>query len=749
MRLIVLTAVLALVPGAAAAGPVLSFVSGFVASNSALYLGAAGTAGFGAGVAFGSSAIGSALFSLGASAILQGLSNMFREEPEQPDIKRELGRPQSRPPYRTAYGHTRVAGTPAPELVEGRAYYACLILSSRPSAGTNVTIYVDKRPCTIEAGDLFDFTGPGADLKPEGFKGWSGGYLYAWMGLGDQTGPPDDLMAEFGDATATDPDKLWPTDGWQGRTVLWVRAEAGGKDKRLKRWPNVPPQFEVEADWTAVWDPRDPAQDPDDETTWSYSANQSLVLLDAIRRNPVRRHALEQVHRASFEAAADVADEAVALNAGGTEPRYEAHGVLIWRGGELHDRLRPIETAGAGRLVRIGGQLGYAPGAWRAPVYTMTDILDDGGIDFGVLAPSRDVPSQVKAKFTAPGRDWQVAELPPHDVAGVATPAGSDNVREINVEWATSATQAARVQKIEAERAARQRSLAVTLPPDAIDLVGGANLDTSLPAGFARLAGAWQVQTAHPGIWTQGDGVAMRVPVTLREEAEAIYAWDETTDEPDLRDVTTDPVLPDVAPPGALAITVGADALRGGVPAILFDVPESSTASVTGYPWQWRPSGGVWRDGGTLDADTADGGVVPGALVNVTANELYDLRVYAESPGGRSDPVTATGILATAGPVDVDPPVNGAATGGAGEIAVEWTQANAADVQAVEIWGSDTDDVSAASLLTTIFAGPNVGVSYTETGLSAAQTRYYFARATGPHGSTSAYTASVSATTDP
>jgi len=285
---------------------------------------------------------------------------------------------------------------------------------------------------------------------------------------------------------------------------------------------------------------------------------------------------------------------------------------------------------------------------------------------------------------------------------------------------------------------------------DALDLVGGANLDTDLPAGWARLAGTWQVEAADPGIWLGEAGVALRVPVELREEDQAIYAWDETTDEPDLRGASFDPVLPDVEPPGTPSVTVGAAAERDGQPAIAFDVPESTTASVVGYAWEWRLSSETrWISGGTLDAGTAEGGTVQGELVPVTYGEDYDLRVYAEAPDGRSDPVTVTGITAVAPAVDIAPPVEGAAMGGAGQITVDWRQANAGDVRAVEVWGSDTDDVSAATLLTTVFAGPNVGVSYTETGLSAAQTRYYFARATGPYGTASAYTASVPGTTDP
>ena len=517
------------------------------------------TAAIAAGTILGSSTLFSVAVSLAVSIVFTGISMLLMPSQRVSVQKREIAQPQSRPPYRFVYGRNRVYGTPLPLRTKGSVLYGCLLLNSRPSKGGNIQIAIDKREATIASGDIYDFSGNGASLTLEGFPDFANpiNRPRVWIGLGDQTAPPQTFTNEAPEFFAT-------SDAWRGRTVMWLRFEAGGSKAVQRRWPRVPPEVEVEMDWSLIWDMRDPTQDPDDPETWKWSNNQALVLLDAARTNPIRQYTLNMIHLPSFQEGADVADIDVDLfHEGGTEKKYAANGLLIFRTNEIVDQLTPIAMAGAGDLVRIGGKLGYAPGAWREPIVTVTDIVAEGGINLETLRPGSDFPRAVRASFIAPDRDWQEAEVPALPIVG-GQGIGEDGVMNIDLPFVTSATQAMRIQQIKARKIAMQKTLSVMLWPEAFNVVAGSNIEIALPPAFKRINALWQIETANPGLWTsdEGEGIALRIPVTAHKTGPEVYEWVPATDEFEMITQDFNPLNPgfendEITPPSNLNGTPG------------------------------------------------------------------------------------------------------------------------------------------------------------------------------------------------
>jgi hypothetical protein len=697
---------------------------------------------------------------LGASLLLSVIAQMLAPKPRVPEQKRELQLPKSRPPKRFVYGRNRTYGSPAPWRVKGSILYGCLILNSRPSHGGTIDLFMDKRACTVTAGDIFDFSGNGAILGDiEDFPTFGASDLgnpRVWIGLGGQTAPPGVFTTEV-------PEFFEATDGWQGCTVMWIRLDAGANSARGDRWRAAPPEFEVEMDWSKVWDMREESQDPDDPTTWAFSSNQALCLLDALRENPIRRYPLSQIHLPSFEEGADVADEQVLLYYASLdaeenvfEPRYAVSGVVIWTGAELVDQVEPIVEAGGGDLVRIGGRIGYAAGEYRAPMLTITDFIEDGGIEYQVLRPGRELPTFVKGVYIAPERDWQEADLTPIAVPGaVGTGVGDEAIFEMRLGFVTSATQAMRIQQITARKLAAQRTLSVVLWPEALDVAAGATVSVNLPEGFSRLNGDWMVASANPAVWVseiQEDGdqqIALRIPVTMRQTSESIYAWVPETDEQEVFRVEFSPERPPVTVPAGLTVTTGdgVSTTSGARLRLDFDpVPDAAE-----YEIFLRVAG----DPDNAYVLTATAFTTTNILLDVTAGGFYDVRVRAVLRTTMnflprySDFDEVLNTQALPADYDLDIPVNGVATGGANEISVSFTAPNSRNYSGMEFWGSDTDDVGDASLLTTLYGAAGSTKTYVETGLGDDVTRFYFARSVGDIGFFSGYTASVTATTDP
>ena len=687
----------------------------------------------------------SGVASLAGSLVLSAAGQrLFGRRPGAQEIKRELAQPQSRPPKRFVYGRYRAMGSPARPVETNNVLYMAYVLNSRPSAG-NMTVFFDDRKSKVVAGDMFDFSGPGATLEPDDEAqsfGVGADRPRVWIGLGNQTTIPAEILA------GADGEFLG-SDVGRGLTIIWVRIPRGENSTWFDRWPSWPPLVEAEGNYSLVWDPRDEAQDPDSPETWAWSDNQALCLLDSILRNPIIRRPRFLVDIEAFSDAADLADEPVArFYAGGNVPRYTANGVLIWSGAELMDQLAPLAEAGAGDLVQISGQISYAPPVSRAPDYTIAHILEEGGFEFARLIPGKDLPQAVRASYISADRNYSDAELPALAVGAGSTSIDDDGILDLPLPFVTEATQAMRVQKIARNRLAAQKRISCMLPPDAIDLTPGAVVAWGI-SELPKCNGNWRVGSISPSAWLQGDGVALRCPVQLVEQPANVDAWNPAADEFELATEEYTPPAPVRVPPADLQATTGPGVASGTTARIRFSfLPVAG--NVVGYEWQWREVGGSFAEGGSISdsvRDASDRGF--GFLVPVEPGVEYQIQVRTIYLGAISD-FTSVTITAQGPEFALDPPSDGEAIGGAGQIVVSFRAPNNAAFEGIEFWANDADDITTASLIEGPFFGSaNATFEITESGLGADVTRYYWARSVGPFGSVSGFSASVNATTDP
>ncbi|MGB1390992.1 MAG: hypothetical protein ACPG61_19120, partial [Paracoccaceae bacterium] len=307
-------------------------------------------------------AIASSLVQFGVSSLLNAaIGAVFGKQPKAEDVGRELSQQSTAPAYRFVYGECRATGTPAGIPVKGNFIYGAWILNSRTSDLQTFTLYMDKREVVL-TGDAFDMNGAGATATESPFAD----HLNVWISKGFNTAPPKTFTDEapWVEGTA---DHLWKTtDAWKGRTVIWMKIHAGSPNDRQQRWPASPPLVEVEGKWSTVYDPRDVTQSPTDPSSWKWSENLALCVRDALRRNPIRNYKEPQIHESFNEYGPDVCDETVALKSGGSEKRYTCAGTLVFSQGEIEDLITPMVISGAAQLIRVGGQLGFAPGEYRA-----------------------------------------------------------------------------------------------------------------------------------------------------------------------------------------------------------------------------------------------------------------------------------------------------------------------------------------------------------------------------------------------
>ena len=132
----------------------------------------------------------------------------------------------------------------------------------------------------------------------------------------------------------------------------------------------------------------------------------------------------------------------------------------------------------------------------------------------------------------------------------------------------------------------------------------------------------------------------------------------------------------------------------------------------------------------------------------VLANTSYSVQVRAvDALGNRTAYCTSVGTTSSKVSTAPSAPTSPATTAGINTIWLSWTNPSNVDVVGVEIFTNTTNTTVGATLLTTVNATPSTAGGFAHTGLSTAQTVWYFLKAVNSSGVLSAYTTGVSGTT--
>lgn len=195
------------------------------------------------------------------------------------------------------------------------------------------------------------------------------------------------------------------------------------------------------------------AQRLNDPDTWDESWN-PVVWLAQKRCGPPESAGFAacfnkriQPQLASWTQAADDCDEAVALDAGGTEARYRTAGGWHTDENDMVDVCAQLLAAFDGYLVELGnGSLHVQAGVWRAPTFTIPAAH--------VLRLVRRTGARTEAHknhyditYTDPERDWAVVPGDPwQDAADIAV--HGKRPERFAADWTPSHAQARRLAKI-------------------------------------------------------------------------------------------------------------------------------------------------------------------------------------------------------------------------------------------------------------------------------------------------------------
>lgn len=398
----------------------------------------------GVGAAIGASLLISAAVGVTIGTIA-AVKQMIPKVPNQPTFGADL-RSQtvtSRSPLATQkiiYGRTRTGGAIVHmESTIGNKFLHMVIAVSGHEIDAFEKVFFDEVEVEL------DESGFGYDGKAR---------VQYKLGTDDQTAFAS-LVAES-EAGWTNNHRL------RGRAVAYVRLEYD-QDK----FPNGIPNISFLVRGKKIYDPR--------SATTAWSANPALVVADYLSntRYGLAASFSTEIDSTTLIAAANICDEDVNLAAGGTENRYEAHGVID-TANTPEQILNRILSAMNGTTVYVGGKWKIIAGAYKTPTLTFDENDLTGGIRVQSLLSRRDTFNCVKGVFSSSIDNYIATDFPPIiSNTFIEQDSGEKVFKSIELTMTTSASMAQRLAKIELLRSRQQIAVSMPMKLSALQMTVG------------------------------------------------------------------------------------------------------------------------------------------------------------------------------------------------------------------------------------------------------------------------------------
>lgn len=568
-----------------------------------------------------------------------------------------------------------------------------------------------------------------------------------------------------------------------GNNIAYIYANLGFHDKVFS---SGIPLITAVVKGKKVYDPR--------TDTTSYSNNAALVIRDYL----TSAYGLndDEIDDTYFSTAADICDENVALDGGGTEKRYTINGVV--RASTSHQEvLTKMMGACGGTLFWGGGKWKLIVGDYTAPTKTLT--LDDlrSPINLDTRVNLRNQFNKVQGTFNSAADDWITTDYPPITSATFVTQDGGEETPlDLSLPFTTSASAAQRLAKQTLFRAREQMTFSAEFGLNALDVEVGEIISLDMDRY------GWSGKEFEVIGWSfspNSEAGDLRVSLTLRETSEAAFDWnaEETeiiANDTTLPDFTVVPTVTGLTVSGGIGIQSDGTTLTSalvswdaaGDPVEYYEVlykpltTEVSAGSfVIGDEYQIKTVGttdftAIGADSNTVGlffraTDVGSGtGVAYDAENNfafTTTNSgddliasgtnsvdigpliggtLYYVKVRAiDSFGNIAEDFTTTTFTAGADTTAPGVPTSLSANGGFSYINIEWTNPPDTDFSHAVIYEGDTNVFANATNI-----GRSGSSAFVRGNLGRSVTKYYWVAAVDYTGNESSAAGPVSATTD-
>lgn len=374
-------------------------------------------------------------------------------------------------------------------------------------------------------------------------------------------------------------------------TVVLYRSVA--QKDFLSYYKNGEATLRVLARMAKVWDPRDGAQNPDDTwdnpSTWAWSQNPALCILDYLRHPDGRGKDRSRIDVQTFIDFANLCDELVSLAAGGAEYRYRIDGTYTLTDEPVGVMQRLLATCD-GEIYRTpAGLIGIRGGKWTDPTLTFGG---DSILAFSLTQGAGKMVTfnRTTITYTSPLHDFQLIEAEPW-VDVVSEGILGSLATSLQLDMVSSPSQARRLAKINAAKANPAWEGQISLDISGLNAICERIITVAFPSADLGLTENFFITKATIA------ADYTRVDLDVVSLSSAAYDWAPAVEEG---------ATPSTAPPGSVTPTISVPVLTvtvvagtyGGTTAhslgIVAATPTDTTLSLV---VQWALAGsGAWTE---------------------------------------------------------------------------------------------------------------------------------------------------------
>lgn len=490
-----------------------------------------------------------------------------------------------------------------------------------------------------------------------------------------------------------------------GVSSLYAIQEGISQENYLRAYPNgIQTKYRVVARASRIKNPHTGVVAWDDNA--AAVIMDYLVHADGMRMPQALIETPQAV--AGWRAAYDATAEAIAIAAGGTEPRYR-----LWGSYRLDERpadvIRRMLDCCDGRLVPTpDGGITLDIGQWEEPTVVLDESVIANTPDVGRGRNVLETANTVRATYLAADNDYQAIDADPF--------ADEDDVAErgeiptdLALDMAPSHSQARRLMKLALYRANPLWEGTFHCNLKALAAMGKRFVRVIYPKfGIDEVM---EVQAFRINV--EG-GILRSVTITAQSMPAAAYQWD-TSQEGTAPEFDQSQPDSDIPLPTGFDVTISRKNIGGSlVPyaTLAFDAPPSQALKI-------EAEGKRVADTSWTPIAVADGATSADSFV-LSDGEDYEFRIrfitLTFREGEWVEPIVITAI---ADPTAPDQVTSVTATGGAGIIDYGWVSPNSQNFAATTIYRNTIDDEATATLVRIEYGPQSNSDSWQETGLDA------------------------------
>jgi ribosomal protein S17 len=558
----------------------------------------------GVGAVFGAVAAGGAFAGLAAGTagaffakafvtnlVLGGLAKALTKKPTSPSLTQRdqiVSVRQAVGPHQIIYGRIRVGGTIVfLESTNDNKFLHVVVAIAGHNINQFEKFYFNEEEITVTT-------------LPFGILSALDGKVQIQLRFGSPTQTAFPSLVRESNGLWTNQHRL------QGIACVYIRLEFDSD-----KFPNGVPNFSFLVRGKSVFDPR--------TNTTAYSANPALCLADYLNSQRYGLNAAynTEIDNAALIAAANVCDENIPLAGGGTQKRYECHGVFETSQAP-EDVINGILSSMAGKAVWSSGKWRIIPGVYYTPTITFDENDLRGGIRVQSLVSRRENFNSIKGVFASEENNYIQTDFPPIvSQAFIAQDSNEQVFQNIELPFTTNAIMAQRLAKIELLKARQQ--ITVTMPMKLTGLK--ANVGDIVRINNTRMG--WNAKNFEVVSINMALEVDLGVDLELREISTDVFDW--ATSEEQRFDPAPNTNLPNaflVIPPG-ISLSDKLQIVNEQISSTLVVTVTGSTSFLDRYEVEARKLG----DAQWINLGQATGNVFE--LPFVEDNFVYQVRARA------------------------------------------------------------------------------------------------------------------------